>query len=33
MSPTLAVGNRTVTPIYAGAHVYYTSNYEHTIKA
>jgi len=28
MSPTLAAGDRTVIPIYAGIQVYYTSNHD-----
>jgi len=30
MSPTLAAGDRTVIPIYAGIQVYYTHDNEHT---
>jgi len=29
MSPTLAASDRTIIPIYAGIHVYYTSKHEH----
>jgi len=32
MSPTLAAGDRTVIPIYAGIQVYYTSDREHTTR-
>jgi len=28
MSPTLAAGDRTVIPIYAGIQVYYASNHD-----
>jgi len=28
MSPTLAAGDRTAIPIYAGIQIYYTSNHD-----